>query len=475
MFRKIFKNLAWLSLGEIVYNGLIALLVIILARYLGAEEYGKFSFALSFTALFIILADLGISPLTVRELSKKKELAKTYLSHILPLKLILSLLTLLVIFIFTKIIKKGEEINLLIYLASLYIIFLSFNQFFTAVCRSFQKMNYEALGKIVQGILVFILSILGIIFHSKTYFFLFAYLLAAFLATIFIAILVKKNISDFSLKLNFLWQKKILQKSLPFALTIVFISIYYHIDSVMLGLLKNNQQVGWYTAAYKIIFLFIALKELVCRNLYPNLSQYFHQNLKNNLKLVISKFEKLGIFFAFPLSLGTTILAPKIINFLYGKEYLINSTIALRILIWAIAIIYLNLLFPTFLLASNNEKKYMRIVIVGATMNVILNIILIPSYQLAGAAVATVLTELFIFINAYSFSQKIIKINIFKYLPKVLLASTIMTISLIILYPLNLFLLLLLGTSIYLLFIYLLGYFSQEEIKSIKNIFKNAA
>ena len=85
---RIAKNTTVLFLSQIISYALGIFLSLYIARYLGANGYGILSFALAFSGIFSILADLGLSTLTVREVSRDKSLATKYLGNVLLIKII---------------------------------------------------------------------------------------------------------------------------------------------------------------------------------------------------------------------------------------------------------------------------------------------------------------------------------------------------------------------------------------------------
>ena len=91
--RTIAKNTSLLALSNIISAVLVFFLMVYIARYLGEIEFGKYSFAISFTGLFAILVDLGMYNYTIREIARNKELVNKFLSNVLFIKIILSILT----------------------------------------------------------------------------------------------------------------------------------------------------------------------------------------------------------------------------------------------------------------------------------------------------------------------------------------------------------------------------------------------
>jgi O-antigen/teichoic acid export membrane protein len=121
---------------------------------------------------------------------------------------------------------------------------------------------------------------------------------------------------------------------------------------------------------------------------------------------------ELIIILAFPLVVGGGVLAPKIINSLYGQEFA-PSALALQILLVMTGIVFIYSVFQKSLIIFDQQKKIFQTMLAGVILNIGLNVILIPKYSLYGAAVATVVTHLLILFLQLIFVLKIDEINLF--------------------------------------------------------------
>ena len=149
----IVKNTFWLTVAEVITQILKLVLIIYTARILGAIEYGKFSFALSFVAIAVIFSELGLPDIITRELSRNQNLEKEY-SSIISLKVFLSIAMMLLIYIVSFFITSDPVIRSSIWLLSYFILITSFLNILYAFFRARQKMEYEAISKIIQYIIL---------------------------------------------------------------------------------------------------------------------------------------------------------------------------------------------------------------------------------------------------------------------------------------------------------------------------------
>lgn len=464
----IFKNTFWLLFAEIISKLLLLLLIIWIARYLGTEGYGKFSFAFAFVSLFAIMIDFGLATLTVREAARDKSKTKKYIDNILIIKLFLGILTFGLIILTVQLLNKTSEVKTLVYLAGIFTVVQSFTQFFYAVFRVFEKMEYQALSKIIYGISLF--SLASFVLWEKLGLknLIIAYIIAESIALIFAFFLVWKKFTKFSIELDFSFWKKILSEAWPFALGAIFISVYYYMDSVMLSMMKNDQAVGWYNAAYKPIIFITTMAGIVLQSFFPVISKFYKESLKK-VNDILDKFARLMITMALPIACGGTILALPIMNLLYGQEY-INGVLAFQILIWTAAIIYISIVYGNSLQACDRQKISLVGVGIGAGINIILNFIFIPHFSLNGAAIATLLTELVVFVFMYFQLNKFAKVNFSKYTLKPLISSCMMCGLIYLLRDLHVILLIFIGAIFYFLIMILIKGLRKEDLSFLQSL-----
>ena len=263
----------------------------------------------------------------------------------------------------------------------------------------------------------------------------------------------------------------ILKESFPFWFTTIFMSIYFKIDTVMLTFMKDYAATGWYNASYKIIDTLSFLPFVVITAIFPAMSK-FHKNNKMLLKILYEKSFYYLTLLALPLGLGATLLADRIILFVY-KQSFINSVIVLQILVWALVLIFMNYIMGYLLNSVEKQKLFTLATGLCAVLNVVLNFILIPLYSFIGASIATVITELFNFSMLYYFTSKNgYKINILKMLLKPATVTALMGIFVVYFMRLHLLLLIPLSILFYFSILFLIGGIKEDDKKLLLSFVK---
>jgi O-antigen/teichoic acid export membrane protein len=406
----IFKNTFWLAAADGITKFLKLILIIYVARILGATDYGRFNFALAFVGLFAFFSDLGISSITTREISQDKEKEKEF-SSILSLKLLLVIGTLILILIGSFFITPDYLNRKLIWILGVFAVVEGFSGIIFAFIQARQKMEYQAWTKILEALIVTAAGFFVILNFPSVENLSYSYLFASLVALIFILIFFHFRISP--LKISFqksIW-KRILSMSWPLAIAGVFGVIYTNTDSIMMGYFGQITPIGWYNAAQKITNAALIIPGLIGVSFFPVLSKFFTKS-KEKLQTIWNYFFELMIFLAVPTVAGGILLAPKIIDFIYDPSYL-PSILAFKMLIIMAGISLLCSPFSQVLVVAHQQKKLFWITLLGAIINVILNSILIPRYSLYGAAVATVVTIFLILLLLFRFTLKLTPIKPF--------------------------------------------------------------
>ena len=469
--RRISKNIIALTTAEIISKILQFILFIYAARLLGKADFGKFSFALAFAMIAIIFADFGINTLLIREIARKKNLASKYFTNAFLTKAIFSILTFAATVFILSILSCPALTRNVVYIILMFTIISSFTELLYSIFRAFERMEFDALIKIIRMV---ILTSVGLYALFKGYgvivlsfIFLFTELIV-FLIALKIG-MVKFIKIRFDIDIEFI--KQIVKKAFPFGLAIVFGSIYFYIDSVMLSAMKGDIEVAIYSVAYNLVLALLFVPTIYSNAIYPVLSRHFKSS-KEKLVFIYKKSFKYMYIIGLPISVGLFMLANRIIVFFYSREYY-ASIFALKILAWFVFIKFLN--FLTGIILSSIDKQKSRMISQGSTalFNIILNLILIPPLGFIGAAIATLITEIFLFIFYYGFVSKYLYVlNFIPVLIKPLIAVIMMGMYV---YYVKLDLLFLIPSAaiIYALVLLILKVFDKEDKNLILRIVKN--
>lgn len=389
MAGKIAKNTLFLTIAYIGQKIFSFVYFSLIARFIGVEKIGLYVTALSFSSLFSVFADLGLTQVLIREGARDKKNLDKILSQIIIVKLVLAVLAYLILNLLVFILGYAAELRQLIFISGILMVMDSLTLSFFGVLRALENLRYEATAVVGGQIIIVFFGLIVAWLRLPVVFLLLALGMGSLFNLLFSFSMVYKN----GVKLRLIWDKaltlSIVKLSFAFALANIFSKVYSYIDSVLLSYLAGTKNVGFYSIPNKIVFAFQFIPMAFSASLYPAMSQFFVSE-KNKLKYTFEKAFNYLMILAAPLAFGIYVIADVFINKVYGAEYA-PSVITLRILVFGIIFAFLD--FPVGALLNACNKQNIQTTVMGVTMvlNIILNIILIPVWGINGAAVAAVI------------------------------------------------------------------------------------
>lgn len=473
--RRFAKNTGVLFTSQILSYILSFFYVFYVVRYLGAENFGILSFAISFATIFGIVSDLGLSIFITREISRDTSSVNKYLDNAIAIKLLLTVLTLVLIFLTINLFNYPAQTKLIVYIIGLSIIINYYSQILFAVFQAYEKMEYQSLGTILTNLILLVGSLIAVEYNYSLTIFALIYLISNIIVLLYALIICILKFTVPKIKRNYNFWKEILREAIPFGLTTMSGTLYTYVDSILLSLIQGNEVVGWYSAAYRIMLLALFIPISINYAIFPIMSKLYSDSSKETLRIIYEKYFKFMLIVGIPLGAGTTVLANKIVLIILGQGYE-QSVIALQILIWTMVFTFAAASFVQVLQAVNKQTAITKISIICLIINIILNLIVIPKYSYIGASYVTLITEIILVSYIFFISSKLgYGINLkstIKNLLKVSFASVVMIIFFIYFYQLNLILLVGAGLIIYLIVLYLIRGINNSDLKIFKMILK---
>jgi len=384
--QRIARNTTLLLLSSVASFILGFFFTMYVARYLAAEGFGVLSFALAFTAIFGVLTDIGLQTLMIREITRDKSLAQKYLRNVAALKVLLSIITFGLIALVANLLHYPAETVRVIYLLGLSVVLGSFSSMFYGVFRAYERMEFEALGGALGGALLLAGAFWGIHHNYSVAGFAWVYFVTSIimLGYCFVVSAWKFTMPRIEVDLSF-W-KETLKLAWPFGVAGLFLTVNLWVNSIMLSAMKGDEAVGWYNASFRLIVFLSFIPAAYYGAIFPIMSR-LHVISSDFLRFSFERSLKYMLILGIPIAVGTTILSEKIILLIFGSGYH-ESIIVLQILVWATAFSFVNGVFGSLFQSVNKQIISMRIVVIGAIVNVLLNLALIPKYSYTGASVA---------------------------------------------------------------------------------------
>jgi len=468
--RRVARNTGIIIVGDIIFKLISLVVTIYLARYLGTAGFGKYNFVFAYLAFFNILTDLGLQTILVREMSRNPSITPKLIGNAYIIRLILTAIAFISSIVVISLMSYPADTTTYIYIASLTLLFVSFSDFYRTIFEANLRMEYNISAKLIfKGLSAFLIFLIiltkGTLLHIIS-----ALVLSEMVKMIFNYIFSRKFVKphfEFDLKL---W-KYLFKEALPIAIYSVVWIIHFRTDVVMLSMMQGDASVGIYSAAYKLGEPITLVTSALSISLFPLMSQFF-KNSKEKLIKICEFSIRYILITMLPITIGVTFLADRIIFLIYGSEFKYSAGV-LQILIWAFILTSINSVLLNLLISINQQKLNTISITICAITNVILNFFLIPVLSYNGAALATVVTKVILFLASFFFvSRHLEMIPLHKILVKPAIGALVVGAFVYYFTDVNMFLLVPLLGVVYLAALFALKTFTKEDIDIAKKVFK---
>lgn len=393
---KIASNTLAQVAGKTASTTLGVAITFLLTRYLlNHHDYGVYTFSFVFVTLFGSFADWGLSLITVRETSKKPEMAGKIIGNVIVIRFILAVIAAIVAGLIINLSNYDAVTKTVTSIFCLYLVASSLKTSFQIIFQAKLEMHKWAISEVSSNALTILLFILALNMGWGLIFVVVAFLLGDFLSA-FVAYVLARRSLNFKFSLKMTDTKYLLLETVPMGTLLVVFTIYNRIDTVILSYFKGANAVADYGLAYRIYEVVVLGAAYFSNSVLPIISRLAVED-RSRLALFFRKAFVVLLILGLLAALCTFTFADIGITILGGHGYSPAVT-ALRLLSLALVFSYFNHLTGYTLVALNKQTTSLKIALVALTVNVVLNLLLIPSFSLNGAALITVATEALIVI-----------------------------------------------------------------------------
>ncbi|MFA6407390.1 MAG: flippase [Candidatus Paceibacterota bacterium] len=422
------KNMFWLSFGQIASRGIRAFIIIYSARLLGTTEYGIFSYALSLAGFFTLFADIGLSSILTREVSRKPEEASLYFSTAFWMKVVLLIFTALAVIFIAPYFSKIEGSKILLPLVAILVSFDNIREFCNAFFRGKEKMEREAFITLLTNISIAVFGFFILYFYKSAFAITFSYISSAGFGMVAAIFILKDEFVH--IVRNF--RKELVLAIFSSAWSIALLGLLgvfiLSIDVVMLGWLRTASDVGLYSAGQRIVQVLYVLPSILAASTFPALSRAIGKNNPTQVQNIIERTMAMTFFVALPLVTGGIILGVPIMAFVFGNDYL-PGALTFQILIGTALFVFPGTLIGNYILGHDRQRDIAKFAAIASVGNIVLNYIFIIPFGIAGAALATIIIQAFYNLFLWRFAKKVHNFHTLRHLKKIAIATVTMGVA----------------------------------------------
>ena len=385
--------------GRIIVNLIGVVIVGMMARTLGPEGFGQYNAVFAYLFLFNVLADMGLYTLLVREISRDGADESGITSKLFTFRLVLIVASSMLAIIVALFLPYASVIRLGIILASLSVICSSLVQVLMGVFQKHLALQWASIADIATRLVQLLGIYLLISWRRAGVIPFIGVVVVAGFVQIFLTMLFAYRLVPFRLRIDIPYWRSMLGESLPIAVSLIFVLLYFKIDTVMLSLMKPAYDVGVYSVGYKVLEVVIFFPAMYIGLVMPLLSKFASD--PTQFKIIFKKAAGVLAWGAIPTIIGLIVFSKNIVDILGGADFVRDAAPVLVILSFAVGIIFFGNLGGNAIIALGIQRRGMWIYGAGAVFNIIANIIFIPRYSYTAAAWTTVATELLVTIGMF--------------------------------------------------------------------------
>lgn len=461
--KSVFKNTTALFIARVGYMMGSILLVSYLSRLLQAEGLGSYSTAMALFGLGELACELGLSNYVPREVAKDLKQTNRYLIHTSILALGSTLAVMVMFWIVTPFVGYSSVTVISVYIISFALLPSVLQVIIGAMFICHEKAELATFTTLFWTIVKILISVyllyrgLGVVSLVVT-FTVINYL--SWLNSIWFYV---RYIEKPHWEFDWFFFRKMLYDLRTFIVLAVGGSIFTQAEMVILTWLKDDAEVGIYSAAYKLITLWYIIPQSYMGVVFPLLTRSYHES-GDKSQIIQEKSIKYLLFAALPLSVGMFAVAQPIITLFYGPGFE-RAVFILGLIAWHTTLAFINNVFWRILLARDEQHLALRVQIISGVVKVVISFALIPWWGAEGAAWALMCGYvLYTLLHIYYVWRKGTRIPIIRQSWRFALAAAVMGIFAVLLVGrLNLFILIPAAGSIYLVAAVILGAFSADD------------
>lgn len=388
----IVQNLFWAIMGKFV-NLLSGLLVgIIVARYLGPEQYGLMNYVLSYVFLFQTFAIFGLDSIEIREEARHQANFETIIGTAFGIKIITGVIFMILSIATSFVMEADSYTTILVAIYSFSIVLNSFSvirNYFTSIVQN----EYVVKAEISRCLLSMAIKIVLLLLHLPLIWFIVSYMIDfAFLASGYVVAYHAKIGKLYNWKFDKKTALFLLKESFPLLLTSTAVIMYQRIDQVMIGQMVDKTAVGYFSVATRFVEVLIYIPMTLAQTIAPVLVRA-RERSEQEYEKKCQQFMNFSLWLSLSAAFATSLLANPIVGITFGSAYT-PAVLVLQIMAFKVASVALSNTAGTMLVCEGLQKYAILRDAFGCIVCIVLNYLLLPHYGIIAAAYVAILSNI---------------------------------------------------------------------------------
>ena len=401
------RNAVSLFASDVFDRAASFVLYILVARFLGAREFGQFALAVNLFYVFYVFSVLGLKALITREIASERARTGRYLTNGSFVVIGSSLGSIGALWALVSLMGYADDTALVIMLISLGLIPYSMSAICEATFQAWERMQYIAysyaasnFAKVLFAVVLLLAgyglpAVIGVLVGAR------------FLTFLLQSLLLVRHVATPVLTVDLGFCGSMLRQSMTFLGMEGVHTFRRSLNVILLSKFGGEIAVGLYSAARQPLHPVAVVFTSVSVSVYPAMCRRF-EGYAQNLKRIAENTLGLLLAIAIPAAVGLYMLAESALIFVYGSREFVEAVPALRIMTWTFLSSAVTSPLGQVLLASHRERVNLRIVIVNAVLGLVLGFLLISQFGVIGAATTTLVVSMANLIQYYLPAHKLL-------------------------------------------------------------------
>ncbi len=371
--------------------GLLLLLLMLAGRRLSAADYGRFSYALALATIIETVMDVGLGHVTVRAVARDRSAAARIFRDVLGLKLMWVAIGLAMLFVGAPILRSDAVVVRTCYLLGISSAIRSYLLTVRGFFQGLNRFGLEAAVVVADRVLLLVVGGLALAGGYGLCGLSVSFVISRALMLVAVTLVVHRVAGSALPTFDRAVWRELQAAALPLGFFMIALNTYSYIDTLILGYMRTDAEVGWYTAAYRLYEGLTYAPQVLAAVLTPRLS-YLFVHERHRLRSLFTRVLLLAAALGLALGGAALWLATPIVTILFGRAY-VAAAPPLQILAGGAVFVFCTWILHAAAIATDLDRRLVVTTVVGLVANVLLNVMLIPRWGISGAAAATVIAE----------------------------------------------------------------------------------
>jgi O-antigen/teichoic acid export membrane protein len=384
-------NVGWRALADLGSKLASLALFVVMARELGAAQFGIYAYGLALVTIVTALGSFGQGTILTREVARDRRRVGEYFGNTLALRGLMSVPVVALTILLTAATGDRTTVLVVALLGTAFVVELQ-TLTCTATYQAFEQLSLVPIVIIGQRLFTAVVGIAVILQGGEVVAVASIYLLGSALAAVVAFWLLARHVWRPRIEIDRTRWRSLLAAAVPVGLASTFATIMFQAGATMLGWLESDSDVGNYGAAHRLLQATFFVGWAVGAAVYPVFSR-LGRATEPPVAFLYERAVKLALAMSLPLAVGAALLAEPAVELLYGDEFA-DAAHVLMLLSPVIALYAVNHLSMMLLVSQGRQLRVAAIYAAACGATLAGNAALIPVLSLDGAALTLTVSEL---------------------------------------------------------------------------------